>query len=345
MDADAQKGLEKKLKKWKKEIPTGNQNIRLITNAPSHWPAVEVPRLKLEDPVPGDKEGYLFITLTGSLLEKAESQGIPLEVGGIFQTRLFDDGILKIPLIISERNKKRSIFFYPLPTRQASSHFAGVRALLEAAGEDSLIYYSTGALSNEQPSSPLVPFEVNFLTRFDGELPKGEYAMWWGTKEEPKFSSSKTNHYLGRTYAALDHIESYALGCLLQSFKMVDEKSMRVVLPNDLSLAVRGPEDMIMMLTATKEKGIRFHFNTSLTSIQYRERFLKHFAIFVEKLRSIIDEKRLPTDSESDYRPSGWFSATQRVMCQQEKEGMEMEKIGLLIFHEVPNSLTAQKKP
>ena len=155
--------------------------------------------------------------------------------------------------------------------------------------------------------------------------------MWWSTGEESKFASSKANHYLGRAYAALDRIESYALCSFMRSFGLANEKTMRVALFHNFSLAVEGPECTVMKFTATKEKGIRFHFNLTLTSIQYRDRFLKHFAEWAETLRSIIEEKGLPKDPDDNQRPLEWFSLMQRAVTRQENEGQITEKIGIII--------------
>jgi hypothetical protein len=331
MDRRTEKVMKKKLKEWVNESPTKWEKKRLITNAPSHWPAAEIVSIKFEDPVPKDKEAMLVLLLASSLEEGFKSQGSSGKVGSFEYARLFDDGILKVPLVIAEQGKRRYVFPYPLPSKQASSHFAGVRALFEHAQEDPPIFYSNGELLNEEPTNPLSPFDVDMLTRTNEAAPPGEYAMWWSISEEPKFSSSKANHYLGRAYAALDHIESYAMCSFLRSFGLVNEKTLRVALPDDLSLAVEGPERIIMKFTATKEKGIRFHFNLSFTSIQYRDRFLKHFAEWAETLKSIIEEKGLPKDPDGNQRPLEWFSLMQRAVTRQENEGQITEKIGIII--------------
>jgi hypothetical protein len=333
------------LKRKESSVATGDGNksseerkMVLTTNAPLDWPSAEILPFNLDESIQSGMESVLLLGLAGNLKGKFEASGKTVRFERLNKHILFDDGILSVDFTIRDQDRLYDVFFYPLPTNQASSHFAGVRALLESRKESTPIYYSTGPLQEETPSNPLFQFNPWFLSKKEGPIPEGIYAMWKASEEDPRFASSKTNHYLGRIYAALDSIETYVLSDLLNRFGLVSEKGGRVALPNEMSLPIEGPDDQVMIFTASKEKGIRFHFNTSLTDLKYREMFLKNFAVFTETFRSIADERKWPKDPVGDYRPSGWFSATQRVMFQQEKEGVDVDIVGQLLFHEVPNS-------
>ena len=320
------------------------RKIVMITNAPPDWPSAEILPFDQDRPIPPGKEGVLLLGLGGDIKDKFEASGKSVRFERFNKHILFDDGILRVDFTITDQGRQFDAFFYPLPTKQASSHFAGVRMLLESKKDSTPIYYSTGPLKEEPPSNPLIPFNPRFLSKKEGPVPVGDFAMWKASEIDHRFPSSKTNHYLGRIYAALDGIETYVLADLLCQFGFVGEKSGRIALPNDLSVPIEGPDDQVMILTASKEKGIRIHFNTSLTDLKYREMFLKNFATFTETFRSIAEERRWPKDPVGDYRPSGWFSAMQRAIIQQEKEGIDATEVGLLFFHDVPDSPPTTQK-
>lgn len=163
-------------------------------------------------------------------------------------------------------------------------------------------------------------------------VPPGAYAMWSPTEEEALFGPSETRRLIGRTYEAIAGIESYTLAALSRRIGVVDEGVDRLVMPDDLvSHPAIGPDDKVLVLSASRQKGIRFHFHESAAP-EYRERVLSGFVADAEALRQAVDIAGDPIDELSGSSPAAWWEAMEQVLGQMEARGEPVEAVGKVLI-------------
>src|SRR5262249_53653694 len=137
-------------------------------------------------------------------------------------------------------------------------------------------------------------------------IPPGKYAMWLPSPDEPKFAPSATRKNIGRVYKAAAGIESFTLADILRRLGVVEEETRRLALPDELaSVCTTGADEQVFVLSASQEKGIRFHFHESATPA-YRNKVLRGFVAYLEFRRRAIKLSGVPLDEPEDQQPSEW---------------------------------------
>ena len=66
--------------------------------------------------------------------------------------------------------------------------------------------------------------------------------------------------------------------------------------------------EVITILSASKKRGLMFHFNEQQVSKRYRLMFLKLFNSYVNGLREYITENNIELDGYSGAKPADWWS-------------------------------------
>lgn len=164
------------------------------------------------------------------------------------------------------------------------------------------------------------------------DLPKGRYAMWWSTPEQPNFLASPTFQAIERFYQALDGFESYAFTSILATLGDTPSEG-RYGLPDSLFIQpLRGPEDRLFALSASAEKGLRFHFSIEQTPIAYRDQMWEYFAEFAEVSRRVLLAQEVPADPGSDAAPQEWWEAASQVASRMELSGEPVQTFGVVIL-------------
>jgi hypothetical protein len=159
--------------------------------------------------------------------------------------------------------------------------------------------------------------------------PSGQYAMWWRTEKDPLFSKSRSMEILNDIYITLHSINSYVFGIIARALGLVRDNAQRLGLPDrEASIPIKGPEYQHMFISASREKGIRFHFSTTAISSEYRDVFLALFLAFAKSARNEIEQREFPMDPpDPDYEngPLGWWRfATQFAQSKGEAAGISM---------------------
>lgn len=303
--------------------------IPLSSNAPRHWPSVEVQML---DPV--DRAQRVKAVLV-SLLEGFQAKGLPVQPLRALQFRMFPEGIIEIPLELEEGGKKFALFIYPESNPESAAEYAAVRQILRDRAGVTAIYYCPAAI---QPAKPAVlnPIESRLVWSLgeDDAAPEGDCALWWATEEQPRFSESPARASITTAYKAFDRIEPWLFMALVTDLSLMERAPEGPVrLPQEpLIHPVQGPDGRSILLCASEEKGISFAFPIDSTPITYRDLFLKHYAAYCEALASGLSPKARVPLVESDETPLGWWEFMTSVVEKQEAEGVGGLRVGMVVW-------------
>ena len=162
--------------------------------------------------------------------------------------------------------------------------------------------------------------------------PPGTYAMWLPSTGEPQFASSGARRHVGRAYKAVVGIETFALADILRRLGAVGEDTRRVAVPDDLaSFPVLGPDDQVFVISASQEKGIRFHFHQSATP-EYRNKMLAGFVAYLAFRRRSVNLSGAPLDEPRDQNPAEWWGGMERVVTEMEGQGEPVQAVGQMLL-------------
>jgi hypothetical protein len=181
------------------------------------------------------------------------------------------------------------------------------------------------------------PYEggYDFLDSFrpgPDPVPPGTYAMWLPSPSEPLFAPSGARRHIGRAYRAAVGIETFALADILRRLGAVGEDTRRVAVPDDLaSFPVLGPDDQVFVVSASQEKGIRFHFHQSATP-EYRNKVLAGFVAYLGFRRRSVNLSGAPLDESRDQNPAAWWGGMERVVTEMEGRGEPVQAVGQMLL-------------
>jgi hypothetical protein len=291
----------------------------LMGDVPGHWPNVVI----------GD-------LASGELYQAFNLMRFTSGVGKVFAsselrilesdaTLLTDEGVLEVPLRVADREQIYEVFFYPEPTPEAAAHYQAIKALAHRTRLINPVYYSTGLLG-QKVTAPLPNVARNdylFLEPCPEYYPEDHYALWWPEHDTHHFENSPAYRYLDEAYKQIEGIESYIAAHIARRVELVDPNQplTRMSLPEaELKGAARGPERVSMMVSVSKEKGIRFHFSVEHTDPIYRDRFLRLWLEHIKYMRQAIEERNLPLDIPGAERSLDWWNFFKKTMRQHENE-------------------------
>jgi hypothetical protein len=294
-------------------------NYNLVGDVPWHWPT-----LVIDDLAEGDNL-YSYNLIRFVHCAKKAFQGSSIEVVASDTTCLSEEGVVEIPLRISEGQQTYDVFFYPEPNLDAAAHFQAVKALAARTGLLNPVYYSRELLEQKpQKRLPNVArTDYLFLDPSPECYPEDHFAMWWPQHDTHSFAASPAYRYLDEAYKQIEGIESYLAAHIARRIGLIElDKSLnRLPLPEEtIKATVRGPQGVLMIVSICKEKGIRFHFPVEHTDPIYRDRFLKLWLEHVKYIRQVILDRNLPLDEAGAERSIDWWNYFKESMSQQEKE-------------------------
>lgn len=267
-----------------------------LTSSHKDLPAIDVT---------GNDNPAVFLIQCAARLKDGLKKG---KLAALAQTKLTPQGILDIPCLVQIGKDEFAVYFYQKADTKASKHFTAARDALKKAGVASF-YYAPKPLKTAKGGKPFRTFEAADLS--PGEIKKGTYAMWWATPNEKSFGKAQASKNLRRAYKALDGIEEYVFARMAWELKLIDQEAARVALPDTFDIAVKGPENEPFILNVSKEKGIRFLFNTKKTTPEYRDNFWKTFADYAEEWKKGAKKEKLPTKKQ-EPRPADWYLAVEQ---------------------------------
>ena len=156
----------------------------------------------------------------------------------------------------------------------------------------------------------------------------GQYGIWWKTKDEPKFSESKTHDLLSKLNEITKGYESYLIGYVLRQTRIVKEVQLKRIKFGDkvANYVLHAPESKKIVMSISRGKGIKFLFPINQVRKEYVERFLKGITVDFWAIRMSLQQQRLPIDEESiSYE---WYNNLSREIMEREKNMEEIKTIG-----------------
>jgi len=236
----------------------------------------------------------------------------------VMYSHLIGENLLTVPLVFQINDEKYSVYF--IYNRNDLAQFNNVKKHISKTQYPNLIYFSAIPVTIEvEPVSALAPIQLgHFLVDLQNK-PKGTYAMWWATQEDPIFEESNTYTWLTGLYEVSNGYETYLNGFLLYSLGIDKGKNwQRISLPEkNHTFPLIGPENTSILLDVSQEKGIRFLFPVNKVSKSYVETILKglvaNFIVFVAQLK----KSNLPMDEEKDPNGYDWFNFMSRVVKKE----------------------------
>src|SRR6185295_6216108 len=114
------------------------------SNAPKHWPAVTL--TQFEEPA------INAILVAGELSQLHQP---PASTMALMRDFVYEDGILRVPIVIDEGGTKTCVFLYSNHDTDPNGHYSAVRSLLRARENANAVYYAPQALAPAKPATVL----------------------------------------------------------------------------------------------------------------------------------------------------------------------------------------------
>lgn len=315
------------------EIENAEPTITWATNAPAHWPPVVTQVLPVPTAAERAKAAVNHLFFASRLAQIFAEAGGDLKLEGVAETRLLDEGLLELQFTVLDQGQRVSVLLFPEANESTGALYLGIAAVLESLGQPTPVYYAPAPLPTADPFVELRTFAPDWLVNSEEPPAAGNYAMWAEHPEEPVFSQSPSMESIGRAYRASSGIDSYIAAAFLREFGLVPEDAGRIDLPEELmTLAAQGPEGQPLILSISREKGVRFHFHSECPP-QYRNRFWHCYARFCEGMREHVLNHGLSADDPDD--PQQWWLHSEQFVRQKIDEGAEpVQAFGAIHFGE-----------
>ncbi len=303
------------------------------TNAPHDWPHVAMPAW-VGDP------GMDAMMVTGQLLQGLQPLGgQPL---GMLVRRMYDDGILSIPLLLDVKGQHHAVYVYSKADAEAAAHFTGVRTLLRQRDHTNAVYYAPEPLQPTKPAEVLEPLEPGHFTKASDDRPAAEYALFWPTDDDPKLASSPALGHLDRWFQNLSGRFYIYFSMLAETLELggddgedggddaKDDDTPKIyTLPSKpMLVGVTGPSDLKLYLHASKEQGLWFAFDTR-TPASERNLLLEHLAHAAETVQRLGAEHHAPVHADERDVYAAWSKQRSEYLAKesQNAEGLRLRLI------------------
>lgn len=160
----------------------------------------------------------------------------------------------------------------------------------------------------------------------------GEYAMWFPTLEDPRFSASPALGQIDRLYLASGGMEETLYAAILCRLRAEDGEAKLLALPEDAAVfPVLGTGDKGFLLSASQEKGIRLHFHRS-TSARLRSDAMEELAFCLEEWRQRHRGIATELPPSSQHAGLGWWSLMKQAATELESRGDPLLSIGKIMY-------------
>lgn len=272
---------------------------RVFTNAPREWPQVEIEAWT-------GNVGLDTLMVFGEIAEGLAARGG--RVLGMLERRLYDDGVLTIPVLLEVGGQRFGLFVYPRADAEAAAHYSGVRSLLRQREQATAVYYASAAIQPAAPAEVLETLMPEHFSKAGEDRGEAEYALFWPTEDDPRLATSPARGFLDRWFAALQgHFFVFLTG-LARTLELSgeDDAPGAWVLPaQPTMIGVTAPGGTTLVLHASQGDGLWFAFDVRTPAAE-RNRLLGQLALSAEELRAAIQEERVPPRPEEGGVQASW---------------------------------------
>lgn len=269
---------------WNKEKPSAH------TNAPKHWPAVQLDQF--ENP------GVNLLLIGGQLTQLFAP---PRSTIAFMTDFLYADGILQVPIVVEEDGLKTGVFVYSNHDKDAAAQYSGARALLRSRENAAAVYYGPEPLAPTTPAVVLQPIDTSMFSKCETEPQEANFALWWATSEDPLFSRSEDRALLDRWFEAVDGYGYLLFTGFVTDLDLVEqeEKDKAYSLPSPPFLQpLSGPGSSDLLLHASAPDGLFLAFDQKTTSARTRRLLLKLLSDYAVRYRAAFENTKIPVRSE-----------------------------------------------
>lgn len=298
--------------------------MKLSTDAPSDWPALELSSL-------GVNNHLNAVNIAKELINDFKNNKKDYIVSSFLESLLLDQGILQTHIKISDSSKNYFIFIFPDNEESSSRFYAGIKLLFSNTDKSESVYYSNFNLDlRVKPALPLRQFGPDLFTKLGKSTPEGTYSVWHNTGGKERFTESDVFRLISE-YQGLSHgIQSYLLAEILRSVNDIEDNVGRVILPEEeYSMGLLGPENKPIILSASKKQGLMFHFSDQKASSRYRTLFWKLFNVYVNELKEYIEKEGIEKDMISDGTPKQCWDKSISELQKKESSGELIGSFGV----------------
>lgn len=281
---------------------------RAHTNAPRHWPAVQLDQFEVP--------AITLIAVAGQL---AKVHAPPHSTMALMRTFVYEDGILEVPILIEEDGHKTGVFVYSNRDENAAAHYSGVRALLKSRENASAVYYGPETLTPTTAAEVLRPIDTPMFSKPGTARDNASFALWWATPEDPLFSQSPDRALLDRWFEALEGYGFLVFSAFVKDLDLVEIKELYALPAQPLLEPLKGPGDAEVLLHASAREGIFLAFERTKTSVRTRRVLLTLLANFATQYRAAIDSKGIPP--RPDERGLATWSGIREQALAKEAQG------------------------
>lgn len=337
--------------KQQRKSPPRNKNKKrfegiLQTNAPDHWPQLEI-NWGVQT-FPGDYQNAMLASLmynakiveTLSSFHKVEkktsyAENIDLVEGPVCGSssiqQLTKEGIIILSAAIRENGKKYPVIIFEQEINQFTIDKAN--ELLKPYNYQELIWYAP-AQPNQGTKNLLTKhkFGANSLRPIkDYQSKFANYAMWWSSPQESKFTNSSACQSISQFYEEIQNYETAINGLFGVMLKM-HPKIDYVSLPKDLLLPIHGPGNEVILLRVSKERGFNFFFPVNERMSVYRDDFLREMSVFIKESLTMLKQNKYKAQTKQSQQLNWWKN---RLEAQKIKEEQDANNKLLSIFEPV----------
>ena len=273
----------------------------LTTNAPLHWP-----KICLEGLLPQDSPEQVAanrLRFVSTVETTVRGSGVEALEAGVL--RLTREGMVEIHLRMRSAEGDFDVFFYPVADGRAAAHYVALHEMGRKWGRINPIFYSPDDLL------AVYPDEIESVAKKDRLYisaslmpPKGQYAMWCAENMGEMFHYSPTFDLYDRIYRETNTIEAEAFALILLELGMIEDieefTSTKLTL-SSVEIPLEGPEGVPIIISFSRERGVRFHFHRDRTSADYRDLFLNLFLMRVKDWKKHSPTLRLVTSDSPAY--------------------------------------------
>jgi hypothetical protein len=317
---------------WSTKKPTTH------TNAPRHWPDIQLDQF--------DNPGVNLVLVGAQLASIGKPRASRV---AFLRDFLYEDGILRVPIVVEEGEQKTCVFVYSNRDANAAAHFSGVRTLLRSRENAGAVYYGPKALTPATAGDVLQPIDTPFFSKAPGPEQDAAFALWWATEDVPTLAGSDERSLIDRWFEAIDGYGFLLLTAFLKDLDLVKDKRGAYALPpQPLLQPLMGPGETRMLLHASESEGLFFAFDES-TPASRRRVLLRLLADFAVLYRRAIEAKGLAPQENEKGPGLGCWRAIRDAALAKEAGGGTGLKLHAVRFQggqptRSPNATTAEDR-
>lgn len=299
------------------------------TNAPSHWPSVQILKARPDDVATWTATAKIVVLGAFASAIRGGSTGLRMRLAA---TRLLERGVLSYPLEVIESDIRTPVFVYGEPSDFASAHFAGARAAAREAGLAEPVYYSREPIRDARAGNVVAPLSPREFVALSPQPTSGKFSMWWRAPGDEDFLESPCFPYFEDYFRALEGYHEVWLSAFARPTGVIKVPTS-AALSKDWTFFLRGPEDVPVAVTSSRAKGVRFHLSEAVASVEYRTRFYACLARAAAQASKELKAAGIAASGDLNLSPLRGWEASLRPFALFGRSLSSVESFGSVVLN------------